>query len=102
MQLRLPHMLFLLLLSMAVSCSRKSQDPMRKLKKKSTASKVEDLKSSLAFRKQEKKKWKEQREEQIFTKKAVKEHHKRLQSKFALKNMRENKKKSDRLRRYGY
>ena len=54
--------------------------------------------SSMAKRKKAKQKWKEQRKIDMEQKKAVKEHHKRLQSKDTRKRMRQQKKKSEKLR----
>lgn len=76
----------------------KAQDVAKKTKKRSLAARWEDRKAVIASRKQNKKKWKEDREEEMYAKKSVKQHHKKLQSKLTLKSMRENKKRSDRSR----
>lgn len=54
--------------------------------------------TSRVQRKAAKKKWKEQRKVEMEQKKAVKQHHKRLQTKETRKRMRREKKKSDHLR----
>jgi hypothetical protein len=54
--------------------------------------------TSRAQRKKAKKKWKENRKSELGQKKAVKEHHKRLQTKETRKRMKREKRKSERLR----
>jgi hypothetical protein len=54
--------------------------------------------SSRAQRKVAKQKWKEQRKVDMEEKKAVKEHHKRLQTKQTRKRMKQEKKKGDKMR----
>jgi hypothetical protein len=54
--------------------------------------------TSRAQRKAAKKKWKEQRRADIDQKKAVKQHHKRLQTKETRKRMKQEKRRSDKLR----
>lgn len=54
--------------------------------------------SAASKRKKAKQKWKEQRKIDMEQKKAVKEHHKRLQTKEARKRMRQQKKKSEKLK----
>jgi hypothetical protein len=49
-------------------------------------------------RKAAKKKWKEQRKMEMDQKKAVKQHHKRIQTKDTRKRMRQEKRKSDKMR----
>lgn len=54
--------------------------------------------SSRAQRKKAKQKWKEQRKGEMDQRKAVKEHHKKLQDKATRKRMKKEKKKAERLR----
>jgi len=54
--------------------------------------------STHAQRKAAKKKWKEQRKIEMEDKKAVKKHHKRIQTKETRKKMREEKHKGDKMR----
>jgi hypothetical protein len=54
--------------------------------------------TSRAQRKAAKKKWKEHRKIEMDQKKAVKQHHKRIQSKDTRKRMKKEKKRSDKLR----
>lgn len=54
--------------------------------------------TSRVQRKAAKKKWKEQRKMEMEQKKAVKQHHKRIQTKETRKRMRKEKKKSDKMR----
>lgn len=54
--------------------------------------------TSRVQRRAAKKKWKEQRKAEMEDKKAVKAYHKRLQTKKTLRRMKQEKKKSDRLR----
>lgn len=54
--------------------------------------------TSRVQRKAAKKKWKEQRKLEMDQKKAVKQHHKRIQTKETRKRMRKEKKKSDKMR----
>jgi hypothetical protein len=54
--------------------------------------------SSKAQRKAAKQKWKEQRQIEREQKKAIKEHHKRLQTKSTLKRMNKNRMKGERMR----
>lgn len=54
--------------------------------------------SSKMQRRAAKQKWKDQRKLERAQKKAVEAHHKRLQSKKTLKSMKQQKKKSDRMR----
>jgi hypothetical protein len=54
--------------------------------------------TSRVQRKAAKKKWKDQRKMEMEQKKAVKQHHKRLQTKETRKRMKREKRKSDKLR----
>lgn len=54
--------------------------------------------STHAQRKAAKKKWKEQRKIEMQEKKAIKEHHKRLQTKETRKRMRKEKRKGNKMR----
>lgn len=74
--------------------SVKSQDPIRKTKKRTLSSIMLEKKRALANRKSDKKKWKEERKITIVTEKNVKKHHRHLQTKHTLKSMRKLKRKS--------
>lgn len=63
------------------------------------APKNESPATTRAKKKKAKKKWKEQRKIEMEQKKAVKQHHKRIQTKETRKRMKAEKKKSDKLRR---
>lgn len=80
--------LFLLL----VSTSMVGQEAMVKMEKDKAPA------TSRAQRKKAKQKWKETRKLEMDQKKAVKDHHKRLQNKDTRKRMKREKKKSERLR----
>mgnify|MGYP003596667996 CR=1 FL=1 len=65
---------------------------------KPAADKGQSPSSTRAQRKKLKKKWKEDRRIEREEKKAVKDHHKRIQSKETLKRMKKERKKGDKLR----
>jgi hypothetical protein len=71
-----------------------AQDPIRKTKKRTFHSILVEKRTNRAKRKEDKKKWKEERQVKIVTEKNVRQHHKRLQTKKTRKAMRELKKKS--------
>ena len=78
--------LFILLMPLAVHAQEAKKDDT----KAPATSRVQ--------RRAAKKKWKEQRRAEMDDKKAVKAYHKRLQTKKTLRRMKQEKKKSDRLR----
>ncbi len=75
-----------------------AQNPIRKTKKRTFRSILVERRTNMAKRKEDKKKWKEDRQVTMVTEKNVKKHQKRLQSKKTLKSMRQLKKKSKKLR----
>jgi len=87
------HILILLLLTF-VPASVKSQDPIRKTKKRTFSSILLERKRALANRKSDKKKWKEERKTTIVTEKNVRKHRKKLQTRGTLKSMRKLRRKS--------
>ena len=74
--------------------SAKSQDPVRQTKQRTFYSKWLEKRKAAATRKSDKKKWKEERKITKITKRNVKKHHKRLQTKGTLKSMRKLRKQS--------
>jgi len=91
------HILLLLLLAFA-PISAKSQDPIRKTKKRTFYSIWLEKRKAATERKSDKKKWKEERKTTKITERNVKKHHRRLQTKGTLKSMRKLKKQSKRTR----
>ncbi len=77
----------------------RAQDPIRRGKKRTLRSIMVEKRTEYSKRKEDKKKWKEDREVTAVTAKNVKEHHKRLQSKNTRKAMRELRKKSRKTRK---
>jgi hypothetical protein len=84
----------ILLLFVFIPVSAKSQDPVRQTKKRTFYSMWLEKRKAAATRKSDKKKWKEERKTTRITKRNVKKHHKRLQTKGTLKSMRKLRKQS--------
>jgi len=91
------HILIILLLAF-IPISAKSQDPIGKTKKRAFSSLWLEKRKAAAERKSDRKKWKEERKTTRITKRNVKKHHRRLQTKGTLKSMRKLKKQSKRTR----
>jgi hypothetical protein len=90
------YSLFILTLLFLSQC--KEPDPLIRLKTVSRSTTQADISAKIADRKMAKKKWKEERETKIVTKRVINEHHKRLQSKNTLKSMKALRKKSNKSR----
>ena len=89
------------LLLFVIACNPlliEAQDPIRKTKKRTFRSIMVEKRTNMIKRKEDKKKWKEDRQVTMVTEKNVKKHKKRLQSKKTLKSMRRLKKKSKKMR----
>lgn len=96
MQGSLKYIIVILLSQLFIRC--KEPDPLIKLKTVSHSTTMADRKAKMADRKMSKKKWKEERETKIVTKRKINEHHKKLQTKNTLKSMKALRKKSDKSR----
>lgn len=90
---------FLLILIFVLASCKASEDPLKALKHRTVKSKSTERRSKRAARKEDKIKWKEDRETKMRSEKMVRDHHRRIQTKGTQESMRENRRKSESIRK---